>query len=53
MKYLLGFLVGLFIASAGAHYVPCQYENERQPQCGYEQSVNPLTGKLETHYVCR
>ena len=57
----LGFLMGvistllfLFIANviyqnqtANAH--PCEYDNSN---CHYIQVVNPITGNLETQYVC-
>ena len=47
------FFLGYFIASdieVNAH-PPC--EQQQQVTCGYVQVVNPTTGKLEQHYVCK
>lgn len=45
-----GFLLGM---SAGKKANACEPCVQPEPQCGYEQVVNPTTGQLEQEYVCR
>ena len=49
--FVLGILLGLGIQAVRAH-TPCN-DYEQQPSCGYIQAVNPITGELEQHYVCK
>jgi len=53
LLFLLGFAFGIiactFLSKACAH-TPC--DDQQQPQCGYVQVVNPLSGELEQQYVC-
>jgi len=54
-KYLfLGIIIGIVIAlvlgiTKSEAHPPC---DKQQPQCGYVQVVNPITGLLEQQYVC-
>lgn len=49
----VGLAIGLMIVSAAAH-TPCNNDFELVgPKCKYVQVVNPYTGQLETHYVCK
>jgi hypothetical protein len=53
-----GFVAGIIfctmILTAQAH-PPCDAypQPEQQPTCGYVQAINPITGVLEQHYVCK
>ena len=44
----VGFGLGLVFTSEA--HPPCDQPVE---QCGYELKVNPLTGELESIYICR
>ena len=61
MKVLLTALLLLAIYgwfSATEAHTPCDIAEfieapEPEPTCGYENSVNPLTGEYEANYVCK
>lgn len=54
-SYAIGFVFGAIAClaiSTNAH-TPCNDSYvEQEPDCHYVQAVNPITGGLETHYVC-
>jgi len=62
MKLLLTAILLLALYGYGwvdieAH-TPCEIAEfreapEPEPTCGYENAVNPLTGKYEANYVCK
>ena len=52
--FVAGLVAGWFLFSCGASaHTPCDDSYvEQAPNCHYVQAVNPITGKLEQHYVC-
>jgi len=50
---LAAFILGFLIRGDCAEAHDCFQQPIQEPTCGYVQVVNPVTGILEQHYVCK